>query len=456
MRSLVSFRALIVVFGLVALAFPVALAVQAQLIGRLNATLGQIALIRQSQLLAGSIERGQIDEESGVRGFAASGQRTFLEPFERGFASFPNDARELRLRLSDPALRDEPDAIAARALLDAIEARNRLWIQTVAGPVLAGDRSNAVALAGKRLVDAFRADDGALDEHLDHLYAIWIVRRNIVLHTGEIVGASAGAFVVLDLALFVAVLLRMRNALDREHAAVEILQTAIASTVGGHPELEVGSVYFSATRGARVGGDVFDVFRVDATTAMLVVGDVSGKGIGAAVDTAFVRYGLRAYATETRDPAAIVTRFNALYTSERPPEAFIVLFVGFYDAATGTLAYTNAGHDAAFVRRERSLERLAPTNPVVGLDPGEIYTSRTTRVGSRETIVIATDGLTEARDSQRNFLAAGEVERWITGARDTTPQALADDLAAKVRRWTRNRIADDLAILAVRPRAESA
>jgi len=185
---------------------------------------------------------------------------------------------------------------------------------------------------------------------------------------------------------------------------------------------------------------------------MLVVGDVSGKGIGAAVDTAFVRYGLRAYATETHDPATIVTRFNALYSAERPPEAFVVLFVGFYDAHAGVLTYTNAGHEAAYVRRASGLEHLGPTNAIVGLDPHEIFTSRTTRVGGDDTIVIATDGLTEARDPQHNFLAVGEIERWIVAAPDATPQALADDLAGRIRRWTRNRIADDLAILAVRPR----
>ena len=170
----------------------------------------------------------------------------------------------------------------------------------------------------------------------------------------------------------------MRSELDREHGAVETLQTAIASTLGGHPELDVGCVYFSATRGRRVGGDVFDVFSVDEGTAMLVVGDVSGKGIAAAVDTAFVRYGLRAYATETRDPAEIVTRFNAQYAAEQPPEAFVVLFVGLYDAQTGTLTYTNAGHEAAYVRRAQGSNTSLPTNPIVGLDANEVFASRTT------------------------------------------------------------------------------
>jgi len=452
LRTLFSFRALIVVFGLVALAFPVALVAQAGLVGHLNATLGQIALIRQSQLLADSLARAQIDEETGIRGFAASGQTAFLEPFERGYAAFPKAMQDLRAHVTDPALGDQPDAAAVVALLDALQAENVRWIARVARPVLGGDPTSGTALAGKRLIDDFRADGERIDAHLDALYRIWIGRRNATLQAGELIGGSAGGFIILDLLLFVVILLRMRRELDREHGAVETLQTAIASTVGSHPALDMGSIYFSATRGARVGGDVFDVFRIDATTAMLVVGDVSGKGIGAAVDTAFVRYGLRAYATETHDPATIVTRFNALYSAERPPEAFVVLFVGFYDAHTGVLSYTNAGHEAAYVRRATGLEHLGPTNAIVGLDRNEIFTSRTTHVGGDDTIVIATDGLTEARDPQRNFLAVGEIERWIVAAPDATPQALADDLAGRIRRWTRNRIADDLAILAVRPR----
>ena len=209
----------------------------------------------------------------------------------------------------------------------------------------------------------------------------------------------------------------------------------------------------SATRGARVGGDVFDVYRIDPMTAMIVVGDVSGKGIGAAVDTAFVRFGLRAYASESRDPGAIVTRFNALYAMEQTLEAFVVLFVGVFDAHTGTLTYANCGHEAAYVRRGTDLEHLHPTSPIVGMNPAETFVTATTRIGAHDMLVLATDGLTEARDPQRRFVDIREVERWIATAPDVTPQDLVDNLAARVRRWTRNRTADDLAILAIRPKA---
>ena len=65
--------------------------------------------------------------------------------------------------------------------------------------------------------------------------------------------------------------------------------------------------------------------------------------------------------------------------------------------------------------------------------------------------MIATDGLTEARDPQRNFLEAGEIEGWISAAPDTTSAGARRKPRVEMRRWTRDRIADDLAILAVRP-----
>jgi len=112
------------------------------------------------------------------------------------------------------------------------------------------------------------------------------------------------------------------------------------------------------------------------------------------------------------------------------------LFVGIFDAHSGTLAYANCGHEAAYVRRAGELERLAPTSSIVGIDPIATFVTATTHIGARETLVLATDGLTEARDPQRKFLDMREIERWIATAPDATPQELVDNLATRVRRWS--------------------
>lgn len=446
------FRGLIIVFGLVALLFPIALLGQLELVGRINAVISEVARIRQAQLLTAALERAQLDEETAIRGYAASNQSVFLEPYERGLVEFPSDFRAVRERVTDPTARLGPDDAAVAALADRVAATNGVWLATVARPIVRGVRSNGIELAGMRLVDQVRSDVALIDQHLAVLYTRWSSDRDRTVRIAQRLGDIAGGLIVFELVIFVYILLRMRNELDRERAAVETLQNALVNRVRAHPALDVGSVYFSATRGARIGGDMYDVYRLDGESALIVIGDVSGKGIEAAVDAALIRYGLRAQVAETRDPAQIVSQFNRLYMSDRQPEAFVALFVGIYDAASGELRYTNAGHEAAYVRRAASVEWLRPTDSLVGIDADAVFTSTSTTIRGDETLVLATDGLTEARNPSHTFLPNGEVERWIIDAPNTSAQALVDAILRRVQRWTRYRHADDLAILAVRRR----
>jgi sigma-B regulation protein RsbU (phosphoserine phosphatase) len=246
----------------------------------------------------------------------------------------------------------------------------------------------------------------------------------------------------------------MQQALDREHAVVETLQSAAAGRLVAPEHLLVGSVYRSATRGARVGGDAYDVYRLDADRTLLVVGDVSGKGVTAAVDTTFMRYALRALASEISEPERIMSRFDALYRSaDAAPEAFISLFVGIHDRRDGSLAYANAGHEACWIRHGSQLELLAPTGAVVGvtgLGAPPFGAARTT-LEKGSVLVLATDGLTEARDRAGNFITEDQVRSWILEGDQDNPQRLVDSLLTDVTRFRRGRAGDDLALLAVTP-----
>ena len=447
-RTLFSFRGLILVFGLVALALPIVLVAQLGVVRTLTSINAEIAQSREGSLAAAAVLQHQLDEETGVRGFAASGQRVFLEPYERARNA---SAAEFD-RLSDALPPAAANGREGRLVRD-LRALNAEWLRTVAEPIVAGAGTEGGhrLLRGKALIDRFRAEIAPLRDYFAVRNRTESERRDTAIRTTSVVSVLAIAVIVVEIVAFGMLISRMTRELDRERGFVEFLQSAASVRLVAPQHLAVGTTYRSATRGARIGGDVFDVYALDEDRTLIVIGDVSGKGLTAAVDTTFVRFALRTLASEGLAPDEIVRRFDALYRDANPsPESFVTLFAGIHDRRASTLAYVNAGHEACWVRRGPRVELLAPTGPIVGL--GELaFAGASVPLGAGDLLVLATDGLTEARDPRGGFMPIEQVSAWIAGAPDRTPQALVDAVVANVTRYARSRITDDLAVLAVAP-----
>ncbi|MEA2721289.1 MAG: hypothetical protein QOJ39_3153 [Candidatus Eremiobacteraeota bacterium] len=449
LRTLFSFRGLILVFGLVAVMLPIALVGQLGIVRTLNRINADIAETRQGALATAAVLQYQLDEETGVRGYAATGRRVFLQPYERARRAMPERLAELQ-QIEDREGADDGD----RRTLAELRQLNATWQHTVAEPILAGAHDqDARLLHGKALIDRFRTGTGSLGAEFAARYDVGVARRERTIRTTTLVSVLAIAVIALEILVFGAVIARMRRELDRERGFAETLQSAASVRLVQPSHLAIGTAYRSATRGTRIGGDVYDVYRLDANRTLLVVADVSGKGLTAAVDTTFVRYALRALASEGLAPDEVVTRFDDLYRcANPPPESFVTLFAGVHDRRDGTVAYVNAGHEACWVRRGATVEVLPPTGPIVGLG-GLPFAAARTRLAAGELLVLATDGLTEARNPRGDLAGIVCVTGWVAKAPARTPQELVDDLVRTVTRYTRGRITDDLAILAVEPLA---
>ncbi|HEY0615772.1 MAG TPA: PP2C family protein-serine/threonine phosphatase, partial [Candidatus Elarobacter sp.] len=181
------------------------------------------------------------------------------------------------------------------------------------------------------------------------------------------------------------------------------------------------------------------------------IADASGKGIDAARHAAFAQYAIRALAAEATDPADVVRRFNRLFIDTfevQDPSVFVVLFLGAFEARTQTLHYASAGHGTAYVRRGTLVERLPPTGSIVGLGRDEPYRSETVPLALGDIVLLATDGLGEARSAEGEML--GE-ERVVALLRDapSDPQALCDLLVTAADAYSGG-VQDDLAIIALR------
>ncbi len=447
LRAVFSFRGLVLIFGLVALGLPSALVLQLGNVRTLNTINQKIASVRDAQAATADVLQLQIDEESAVRTYAETKVALFLEPYHRASLVIDGRLLDLALALHDAEVGEE----AQKAQIDLAKVHEG-WMRQFAEPVVAGLTAGSVerAIKGKLLIDRFRGDLVPIRNALDKRQRELGAARDRAVATTTYAALTATGVIALELVVFAIVIARIQRELDREHAVVETLQRAASGRLVAPPHLAIGTAYRSATRGTSVGGDVYDVYRLDEQRTLLVIGDVSGKGVTAAVDTTFVRYALRALAAEHHGAAEIMRRFDALYrAADRPPESFVTLFVGVHQR-DGTITYANAGHGACWVRRGETIEELAPTGPVVGIG-GLPFEESTAKLRPGDLLILATDGLTEARAPGGGFVPEKDVRAWLLEADATNPQRYVDSLIAAVTRYVRGRISDDLAVLTVTP-----
>ena len=237
---------------------------------------------------------------------------------------------------------------------------------------------------------------------------------------------------------------------ESQHRIAETLQQALLILPESLPGIEFEAYYHSATESTLVGGDFYDLFELDPLRIGILIGDIAGKGLAAAVLTSLVRNTIRAYAFETgKLPGEVLRLTNNLVERATSAEAFATVFLGILDRESGELCYASAGHTrAAILKHDATVLILEPTGPVLGAFADMAFGDATTCLGQHETLFLYTDGLTEARrDStlygeERLFADLGLAER--SSARDLTTRVVTNVLA-----FARGHLRDDLAILAV-------
>jgi sigma-B regulation protein RsbU (phosphoserine phosphatase) len=204
---------------------------------------------------------------------------------------------------------------------------------------------------------------------------------------------------------------RLTAAIGREMAQRERLnrELEIAREVQEHlfpqrlPPVP-GLDYCAQCRPAReVGGDYYDFLELSEGRLGIAIGDVSGKGVGAALMMASLEASLRALAPVVDDPAELMQRVNNLVHQASASNRFATLFYAQYDPASRRLSYVNAGHNAPIVLRNggRSFDviRLETGGPVIGLLPHQ-YQSNVFSHEAGDLVVLFTDGVSESMNAR--------------------------------------------------------
>ena len=195
--------------------------------------------------------------------------------------------------------------------------------------------------------------------------------------------------------------------------AGEIQQTILPRSFPPFPELtEVVDIYASMTPAKDVGGDFYDFFQIDDERIGLVIADVSGKGVPASLFMAVSRTLLRATALRGVSSAECLTYANKLLCKESLDSMFVTVFYGIYHYKTGMMDYTNAGHNPPYLLRGgRTVECLpVASNFVVGVFDDIEFESNTLTFGIGDTLLLYTDGVTEAFNDKREQFSESNLQ----------------------------------------------
>ncbi len=251
-------------------------------------------------------------------------------------------------------------------------------------------------------------------------------------------------------------LLRIEKEQERLQAELEIAREVqsqlfpkIVPTV---PGLEITA---RCTPARTVSGDYYDYLGLDGSRVALAIGDVAGKGISAALLMATVqsslRTQLRSLPGESTAAAHLVSQLNQHLYSYTSAEKFATFYFGLYDAGSGTLVYTNAGHPPPIVIRDGCARRLEANGMVVGAFPFAEYGESRINLERGDLLVCFTDGMTEPENEYGEMFGEDRLVELLMKHSSESLAGIMDTVYAAVRQWSSSvEGQDDMTMLVAR------
>ena len=239
---------------------------------------------------------------------------------------------------------------------------------------------------------------------------------------------------------------RRMAAVGRElETARQIQQSILPKHAPRVPGLSVAAHYDSM---AEVAGDLYDFVVTPSGQLGVLVADVSGHGVPAAIVASMVKIALAVQEGEVGDPGVVLTRMNhALHG--RFEKAYVTAVFALLDPAAGTLTYASAGHPSPLLRRAGGpIESLDERGIVLGFMPDVAYTSATVHVAAGDRVVFYSDGITEAARGEE-FFGDREFQRLLATGEAQAPERFMATLIDAARRWVSADFEDDVTVVVV-------
>jgi len=199
----------------------------------------------------------------------------------------------------------------------------------------------------------------------------------------------------------------------------------------------------------QVGGDYYDFLNLGGDRLGLVISDIAGKGMAAALLMANLQANLRSQCALAMDePQSLLHSVNELFCANTGDSAYATLFFGEYDDATQRLRYANCGHLSALLLRDNGTpERLDSTCTVLGLFPGWTCTIAECQIARGDILALYTDGVTEAFDEGGQEYGEGRILAALRCHRELPSQRLLEAVVEDVKRFSPREQHDDITLV---------
>lgn len=242
-----------------------------------------------------------------------------------------------------------------------------------------------------------------------------------------------------------------------ERRIAQTLQAGMRSSLGAVPGIVTDSLYSSATRQALVGGDFYTLIRLPDDCAVMILGDVSGKGVEAASMSALVKTALTAYAWEGASPVAMVRSLNSMLMGFSRVETFATMFVAHLDLKRGEAVYCSAGHPPSMLVRAGvggaepggEVELLSIQSGVVGAFESMAFESGSFSFGPGDILFMYTDGAIEARDAEGGFFGEQRLRTILLEQAGAPVEGLCQRVLDELDAFTGSVLEDDIALVAL-------
>ncbi|WP_054697296.1 SpoIIE family protein phosphatase [Desulfosarcina cetonica] len=211
-------------------------------------------------------------------------------------------------------------------------------------------------------------------------------------------------------------------------------------------------IYATLEPAREVGGDFYDYFFIDRNSFCLIIGDVSGKGVPAALFMAMSKTMLKSSARLLVEPEYILADVNREISRNNPSLTFVTVFIGVLDLRRGTLTYASAGHNPPLLIGEKGNSVLLGEAqcPALGLDETFQYHQASIQLNHREGLLLYTDGVIEAQDHRERLFTQEALMNAVSMTAALSPKDRISAVLSRVREFTGNRpLDDDLTLVAL-------
>jgi sigma-B regulation protein RsbU (phosphoserine phosphatase) len=234
--------------------------------------------------------------------------------------------------------------------------------------------------------------------------------------------------------------------------AHDIQQAILPKIFPPFPSRNEFEIFASMIPAREVGGDFFDFFMIDNDRLGFVIGDVSGKGVTAAIFMAVSRTLIRATGLKGIPAGECMNYVNRLLCNESVSCMFVTVFYGILNTVTGEMEYVNAGHNPPYLSSRNRVDKIEMTGGVIlGCIEEHQYRSRQIRLEPGDRLLLYTDGVTEAFNRDGNVYGDDRLEQFIREHPDAGTEELVKGILLDVNDHSSGiRQSDDITLLSIR------